>query len=270
MTQVIVHCIYVALRTPTRPNFGNDFSQTNPSGESLLRIVTQIFNASRTFPNQGEDPLNFLQRNILHAMFEDSQSTIKTLATLKLDFILEEHKDVQIPDVIKFDSDFNGGRMTSDSTGVIDQEPLDWYLNKDWKMFTVEQLKHFNGLNRLQTAQTWIQGGKVDSRDFYECIPHVSIMKIISELDKESSFGSIEGLLRKKASSKVAENQDSKSSKNSKEEALSQLEKLINCLLKVEIAVCALIASFTKKIKQTLFFYLTDFNQGPVQLDAKG
>lgn len=73
MTQVIVHCIYIALRTPSRPHFGNDFSQVNTKGESLLRIVSQIFNASRTIPNQGEDPLNFLQRNILHAMFEDSQ-----------------------------------------------------------------------------------------------------------------------------------------------------------------------------------------------------
>lgn len=133
---------------------------------------------------------------------------------------------------MNFESEFDSGRNKKQNSGHLDVEPLDWYLNKDWKLFTVEQLKHFSGLNRLQTAQTWIQGGKVDSRDFYECIPHVSIMKIISELDKESSFGSIEGLLIKSASSKSKEEtrQDSKSSKNSKEEALGQLHKLTNCL----------------------------------------
>jgi hypothetical protein len=40
LTQVIVHCIYIVLNTKERPRFGDDFSQTNPSGESLLNIVT--------------------------------------------------------------------------------------------------------------------------------------------------------------------------------------------------------------------------------------
>jgi hypothetical protein len=124
-------------------------------------------------------------------------------------------------------------------------------------MFVVNHLQKQNKQNRLENAQTWIQGGQVDSRDFYECIPHVSVQKIISELDKQSSFGSIEDLLRKQST------KESSGDEKKKESPKEQLAKLSSCLKRVELESIALIASFTKKIKQMIFFYLADLTQGP-------
>lgn len=156
----------------------------------------------------------------------------------------------------------------------------------------MQALKKRSNVNRLQTAMTWIKDGKVDSRDFYECIPHVSIMKIISELDKQSHFGSIEGLLTKQGSSGSrmarqtsdeseakgvrkesnisASSLDKVKNTGSREEAKKQLKTLNDSLFKVQIATCALIASFTKKIKQMIYHYLLDFSQGPIHLDPEG
>ena len=41
------------------------------------------------------------------------------------------------------------------------------------------------------------------------------------------------------------------------------------CLKKVEIESIAIIASFTKKIKQMIFFYLTDFMVGPTHINGQ-
>ena len=122
-----------------------------------------------------------------------------------------------------------------------------------------------------------MKGGQVDSRDFYDCISHVSILKIISMLDKESSFGSIEDLLRKQSLDESIHRQESSNSEgfvkessgtggttNPRELAREQLKKLNSTLKKVQIASVALIASMTKKIKQMTFFYLTDFMEGPL------
>ena len=95
--------------------------------------------------------------------------------------------------------------------------------------------------SKLKTQATYIQAATVDSRDFYESIPNFTVQKIVADLDKESSFGSIEDLLR---SQNTKDSTDSRG--NSKTILNKQLAKLESTLKKVEIESAALIASFTK------------------------
>lgn len=199
-------------------------------------------------------------------MFEDLRNVIRDLGQMKLDHMLEEIKNMKepIPESFNDDDDFNMTAKSSEMERFSDTKSKNsWYNSKDWKTLTVQTLQKRNMKNRLQKATTWIQDGKVDSRDFYDCIPHVSVQKIISDLDKESSVGSIEELIRKQST-------DENDGKKTKESAKVQLQKLLACLKKVEMETVAIIAAFTKKIKQMIFFYLTDFMSGPVHLDESG
>ena len=58
-TLSVVFCIYRAMNHPERPNFGNNFSPSNPSGECLLNILDKLFQTSpEFFSSKGQDPLN--------------------------------------------------------------------------------------------------------------------------------------------------------------------------------------------------------------------
>ena len=75
-----------------------------------------------------------------------------------------------------------------------------WYDSKHWMVLSANNIKERKNRNKLENFDSWMQGGQIDSRDFYDNIPHVSVQKIISELDQTSHFHSIEKMISRERS----------------------------------------------------------------------
>ena len=108
----------------------------------MLKILNNIFRNARDFFSIGdEDSINFLNRQIIYAMFEDVQGVITDLGQMKLDYMLDEvsSKD-PIPDLIVGDfneEDLLSRKSTKNSIDRFGTFEMDWYKNKDWKLFII-------------------------------------------------------------------------------------------------------------------------------------
>lgn len=74
----------------------------------MLAILDKVFGSCpEYFPRKSEDSLNFLNRQIIHAMFLDLRSVITDLGQMKLDHMLEEFDSKKniIPEVVFDDVD---------------------------------------------------------------------------------------------------------------------------------------------------------------------
>lgn len=175
--------------------------------------------------------MNFLMRQIIYAMFTDIRTVLRDLGQIKLDHYLEEFKGLkeEIPESGLHDGEEEGdiSSLYTTSTCSKAEQSKSWFARKDWKRLSTIQQRKRHDMNKLARTDTWMEGTQVDSRDYYENIPHVSLQVIISELDKVSSFGSIEELIRHNSNKSGGESEEHQPKKTiSREEGRHQLERL--------------------------------------------
>lgn len=257
-TMGMVFCIYRAINDKERPGYGHDFGfeLADQDGETLDGIVGKILMTCPGFyaphPDQA-DSLNFLNRQIIMAMFEDIRVVLRDLAQLKLDHMLEEFSGLkeEIPESGYYSAEEETQDVMSYFSGNTESDlnkARTWFAKKDWKQLSMIQARKQSDRNKLARTASWMEGNQIDSRDYYDNIPHVSLQVIISELDQTSSFGSIEELIRHgsqrgKRTQSFDEKDEAPRKTISREETRRQLTSLQACLKKLEIESVALIAS---------------------------
>ena len=101
----------------------------------MHKILTRIF---KNCPNYYApdpkivDPLNYLERQIILAMYIDLDGVLRDLGQMRLDQILGEHNDDGgiTEKVLDFED------MSLRKSKSADPLIRDWYQSKDWKAFT--------------------------------------------------------------------------------------------------------------------------------------
>jgi hypothetical protein len=193
----IVQCVYCAINQEDRPGYKKNFhfDAASRNGETLLGIVQAIFGTNPAYfgAKDGGDAINTLNRNIIYAMFGDIRVILRDLGQMKLDHMLEEVGRKPIPE--QEEEDFRDDRTCTTEQFSKASRAQTWYDSKNWMVLSFNNLQERKTRNKLQNFDSWMQGGQIDSRDFYENIPHVSVQKIISELDQISQFNSIEQMI---------------------------------------------------------------------------
>ena len=123
-TLSMVYTIYRAIIDKQRPGYDSfyRFQEDRRNGETLLGIVTKIFSECPGYyaPHpKKQDPLNFLNKQILTSMVSDIRKVVQELAVFKLDYLLEEFQQRKEPLPEKLDcgdeSDVDEKLLTSKS-----------------------------------------------------------------------------------------------------------------------------------------------------------
>lgn len=129
-------------------------------------------------------------------MFKDIRVILRDLGQMKLDHMLEESTQSKKPiPENDSDDDFRDDKTCNTEQFSTMSKAQTWYDSKNWMILSFTNLQERKTRNKLQNFDSWMQGGQIDSRDFYDNIPHVSVQKIISELDQISQFNSIEKMI---------------------------------------------------------------------------